>query len=264
MSNWVVMMGLLATVGAPEPVTNTVRLFNGENLDGWHTYLRDRGRSNDPKGVFTVADGMLHVSGEEWGCITTSAVYNRYRLVAEFKWGEITRAPRVDNARDCGVLVHSVGEDGAFGGAWMHSIECNVIEGGTGDFIVVGDGSDRFSVTCPVAEEKQGNCHVYAPDGTPVTIHQGRINWYGRDPEWADTKGFRGKQDVEKPVGEWNRLECVVNGGAITLILNGVEVNRSIDATPTEGRIQIQSEGAEVFFRRIDLMPLSEQSGTKP
>ena len=47
------------------------QLFNGQNLDGWYTYLKDRGRDNDPKKVFTVSDGQIRISGEEWGCITT-------------------------------------------------------------------------------------------------------------------------------------------------------------------------------------------------
>ncbi|MCP4644335.1 MAG: DUF1080 domain-containing protein, partial [bacterium] len=201
-----------------------VRLFNGENLDGFYTFLRDRGRDADPKGVFTVKDGVLRISGEEWGCITTDEEFDCYHLIAEFKWGQLTHAPRVDRARDSGILLHSVGEDGAYGNVWMNSIECQLIEGGTGDFIVVGNGTESFAITCPVAEEKQGNCHVFQPGGKPATINGGRINWFGRDPEWADAKDFRGKQDVEKPIGEWNRLECLVDGPKITVILNGVTV----------------------------------------
>ena len=45
----------------------TIKLFNGNNLDGWYTFLQNRGRNNDPKHVFTVRDGMIRISGEEWG-----------------------------------------------------------------------------------------------------------------------------------------------------------------------------------------------------
>ena len=138
----------------------------------------------------------------------------------------------------------------------MHSIECQIIEGGTGDFIVVGDNSDNFYITCPVAPEKQGNSYRYQPEGKPATINAGRINWWGRDPDWQDVKGFRGKNDVENNVGEWNRLECIVDGAEITIILNGQIVNKCINVKPQQGRIQIQSEGAEIFFRMIDLLPL--------
>ena len=238
----------------------TVRLFNGENLDGWYTFLRDRGRDSDPKHVFTVADGVLRVSGEEWGCITTEEEFADYHLAVEFRWGEATHAPREDRARDSGVLLHSMGEDGAYAGVWMRSIECQLIEGGTGDFIVVGDGSEDYAITCPAAPEPQGESPVYQPDGAPVTVHTGRVNWWGRDPAWQDAKGFRGARDVEKPVGEWNLLECIARGGEIVVRLNGVEVNRAFDVRPRRGRIQVQSEGAEIFFRRIDLTPLGGRS----
>ena len=233
-----------------------IKLFNGHSLNGWYTFLQYRGRDNDPKSVFTVIDGMIRISGEEWGCITTNAEYANFKLIAEYKWGEITYEPRLKNARDCGLLLHSQGEDGGSQGIWMHSIECQIIEGGTGDFIVVGDGSDKFQITCNVRSEKQGRNFFFQSDGQPQTITEGRINWSGRDPEWKDILGFRGKNDIEKPVGEWNTLECVAFEGQISIFLNGTLVNKAIDVKPNKGRIQIQSESAEIFFRRVELTPL--------
>jgi len=234
-----------------------IQLLCGNITDHFYTFIRDRGRDADPKQVFTVQDGVLRISGEEWGCITTKKEFENYRLVVEFKWGEIAFAPRADRARDSGVLVHSVGEDGAYGNVWMHSIECQVIEGGTGDFIVVGDGTEDFAITCPVAPEKSGDCYVYQAGGQLATINGGRVNWWGRDPGWKDEKGFRGAKDVEKPVGEWNRMECIAKGGEITVLLNGVEMNHAQNVKPSRGKIQVQSEGAEIFFRKIELTPLN-------
>ena len=234
----------------------TAQLFNGQNLDGWYTFLKDRGRNNDPKKVFTVNNGMIHISGEEWGCITTEKEYENYHLVVKFKWGEKTYEPRREKARDSGVLLHSTGEDGAFSGTWMYSIECQVIEGGTGDLYVVADGSDRFSLSSRVAVEKQGSSYIFQQAGNQVTIHGGRIDWYGRDVNWLDVKGYRDENGVEKPIGEWNRLECVVNQGKINVYLNGTLVNQALDVKPSKGRIQIQSEGAEIFFKKVELTPL--------
>jgi len=200
---------------------------------------------------------MIRISGEEWGCITTHAEYENFRLVTEFKWGELAFEPRLDNARDCGILLHSQGEDGGSAGIWMHSIECQIIEGGTGDFIVVGDGSDLFQITSTVASEKQGNSFVFQQDGHPETINRGRINWFGRDPDWKDVFGFRGGNDIEKAVGEWNTLECICEDDQITIFLNGVLVNKATNVKPGKGRIQVQSESAEIFFRKIELIPLS-------
>ena len=240
-------------------IKNKVILFNGKNLDGWYTFVENRGRDIDPKKVFTVQDGMIRISGEEWGGITSLEEFENYRLIVEFKWGGKTFSPRLENARDSGILLHSVGEDGASDGIWMHSIECQLIEGGTGDFIVVGDGSNDFSITSPVAPEKQGRSYVFQPEGELATINSGRINWYGRDPNWKDKIDFRGYQDVEKPVGEWNKVECVVKGDEITIYLNGILVNHASNVKPRKGRIQIQSEGAEIFFRKVELRPLAKK-----
>ena len=256
-----ILAGMLvsnAAVAADTAPQAAIKLFNGKDLNGWYTYLKDRGRDQDPQKVFTVADGMLRISGEEYGCVTSDKEYENYRLVMEFKWGEKTWGGRVDKARDSGLLVHSVGEDGADGGMGMHSIECQMIEGGTGDILVVGDESETYKATATVAPEKDGNCYVYQADGQPATIHSGRINWWGRDPQWQDVKGFRGAKDVEKPLGEWNRLECLAEGGTLTVTLNGVVVNKCLEVAPQKGRIQIQSEGAEVFVRLVELTPLAK------
>ena len=237
-----------------------IELFNGENLNGWYTFLKDNGRDKDPKGVFTVRDGMIRISGEEWGCITTDSEYENFKLEMEFKWGELSFKPRLDKARDSGVLLHSQGEDGGSDGTWMHSIECQVIEGGTGDFIVVGDGSDQFQLTSTVALEKQGGSFVFQREGHTETINGGRINWFARDPEWKDMLGFRGKNDVEKKVGEWNSLVCIAEDDQITIYLNGVMVNKATKVKPNRGRIQIQSEGAEIYFRKVELTPLSRKN----
>jgi len=228
-----------------------LKLFNSKNLDGWYTYIKDRGKNVDPKNVFTVKNGMIRISGEEYGCITSNDEFENYKITVEFKWGEITYEPRVNKARDSGLLLHSVGEDGGSDGTWMHSIECQIIEGGTGDFIVVGDGSRKFTITCPVAPVKQGNSYVYQPEGNMVTINSGRINWFARDPEWKDIKGFRGAKDIEKPAGKWNKIECIAKDKEIFIYLNNTLVNHAVDVQPRKGRIQIQSEGAEIFFKRI-------------
>jgi hypothetical protein len=124
----------------------------------------------------------------------------------------------------------------------------------------VADNTGKaFSATVPVATEKQGSSYVYDPNGVPTTIVGGRINWWGRDPEWRDDKDYRGARDVERPVGEWNRLECIALGRTITIILNGVVVNQCVDVQPRRGQIQVQSEGAEILFRSITLTKLASE-----
>jgi hypothetical protein len=52
------------------------------------------------------------------------------------------------------------------------------------------------------------------------------------------------------------------NDGHIETFVNGTKVNEAFDVSPSEGRIQLQSELAEVFYRRWELWPLGK--GPKP
>jgi hypothetical protein len=257
----VTLAGAIALLAAEpvEPVQPIV-LFNGKDLTNFYTWLGSPargqpplGKNNDPDKVFTVHDGMIHVTGKVFGGFTTEKEFANYHLVVEFKWGEATYPPREKAARDSGILLHCVGADGAAGGVWMESIECQIIEGGTGDFILVG-GKGKPSLTVPC--EERGGQPYYAPNGQPLTRNSGRFNWFARDPAWKDVKGFRGKDDIEKPAGEWNTIECICRGDQITNLVNGKVVNAGTHASHTRGKIMFQSEGAELFFRKIELRPL--------
>jgi hypothetical protein len=257
------LAALAAAVVAPAPAetpAKATQLFNGKDLTNFYTYLRDLGKNNDPKKVVSVVeeDGApaIRVSGEIFGCFTTEKEFANYHLVVEYKWGRKTFPPRENKTRDSGILLHCVGEDGAHGGVWMESIECQLIEGGTGDFILCGGKNKTPVITCQVEERDKG-VYFAKSGGTTKTIKSQRVNWWGRDPQWTDTLGFRGAQDVEKPVGQWNVLECVCAGDEITNILNGVVVNKATKVTPAKGKILFQSEGAEVFFRKIEVKPVA-------
>jgi hypothetical protein len=228
-------------------------LFNKRNLDGWYTWLRDR-KYEDPNRVFSVQKGVLRVSGEEWGGLATKDAYRDYHLVVEWKWGGPNHGKREKAARDSGVLIHGRGEDGAAYGTWLESIECQAIEGGTGDFILVG-GRTRPSLTVEtrIGPDKQ---LYWQKGGKPETRDRARFNWFGRDVDWKDTLGFRARRDVEKPAGQWNRYEIICHGDTITNKLNGVVVNMGMKAVPSEGKIQIQSEGAEILIRKVELRPV--------
>ncbi len=125
--------------------------FNGKDLTGFYPFTRDH-HYNDPNGVFTVHHGMIHVSGKEYGGLATCGNFSDYHLVIEWKWGPKTWPPREEKARDSGILVHCVGPDGAAGGQWMESQECQIIEGGSGDLLMVG-GRSKPSLTCEVRTE---------------------------------------------------------------------------------------------------------------
>lgn len=233
--------------------TKPIQLFNGKNLDGWYVWTKDY-RYADPNRVFSVTDGQLRISGENWGGVATKKSYRDYHLVVEWRWGGKTWGAREKKARDGGILIHGVGEDGAHGGIWLESVESQIIEGGSGDIILVG-GANKPTLTANARVEGKETYWDSASD--PVTKNSGRFNWWGRDPQWKDEIGFRGPNDVEKPVGEWNRQEVIVNGDKITCILNGTVVIHGYNSSHQAGKIQIQSEGAEMYIRKVELRPLS-------
>ena len=227
--------------------------FNGRDLTGFYVFTKKHGYS-DPERVFTVDAGAIKVSGKDFGGFATCGNYADYHLVVEWRWGGPTCPPREKAARDSGILLHCVGPDGAAGGQWMESIECQIIEGGCGDLLMVG-GKRRPSLTCEVRTGRDGQPY-WEKGGTPVTRDSGRYNWWGRDPSWKDILGVRGPRDVERPSGEWNTMEVICDGDTITNIVNGVVVNVGTKSSLTEGKIQFQSEGAEIHFRKIEVRPL--------
>ncbi len=258
-----IALSLLVSSGrSEEPVSpkEKISLFNGRDLSSFYTWLQDTKR-DDPRGVFTVRDGLIHISGDGLGCLTTKVPYANYHLVAEFRWGPRTWHGRKDRTKDSGILVHSFGEDGAHGGIWMRSIEAQVIQGGCGDFIVVSGGTpdpkQRLAISAEVRQDRDKEW-VWHAGGEKRTFERGRVNWFGRDPDWKDVLNFRGKNDVESPGEEWTRMDVICDGATITNVVNGVVVNKAFDVEPAAGKIQIQTELAECFFRRLELYPIGQ------
>jgi 3-keto-disaccharide hydrolase len=266
------LLAALALIAAADsPADAPITLFNGKDLTNFYTFLsapqggkEKLGKNNDPLKVVTVVeeDGKpaVRVSGEVFGAFITEKEFENYHLVVEFKWGKKTYPPREKAARDSGILLHGTGPDGDYG-PWMTSVECQMIEGGTGDILVLGSKDRPYKLTTTVVERETGPKGAKQPyytdeGGQKRTFGGGRINWWGRDPMWTDTLGFRGPKDVEKPLGEWNTLECVCDRDTLTNILNGQVVSRATELSPSKGKILFQSEGAEVFFRRIELRPV--------
>ena len=219
------------------PHKSAIVLFDGKDLSHFDTFLKTKGLNSDPEHVFTVENGVIHVSGKEMGYIITKDSYNDYYLRAEFKWGEGTFGEREGKARDSGILYNIQGEQKV----WPRSIEFQITEGGTGDFWM----TDGAALT--------------GRDGTRVTGPPGsalKIDHFGKGPS-QNVVGFRDPVgELEKPHGEWNVLELVTHGNDVKQYVNGKLANEGTDPFPAEGKILFQSEGAEVFFRNIKLYPL--------
>jgi hypothetical protein len=245
-----------------------IKLFDGQSLSNFDPWLVDH-HENDPERVFGVVDQIdgapaIRISGKIWGGLLTKQAYRDYRLVVEYRWGGVTWGNRKARARDSGVLLHAQGRMGNtgkdFNGPWLRSIEFQIIEGGVGDILPVAGFDDagqqvRPSVTATSRPVRDGEA-LFDEHGDPKVFSAGRINWWGRSPQWEDRVGFRGTQDVESPGTEWTRIEAVVEGGNLTYYVNGKLVNAATNSSLTSGKIMVQSEGAEIYFRRIELQPL--------
>ena len=241
-------------------------LFNGRDLSGWTTWVSMqptspsmktptsvRGLNRDPRGVFSVVDGMLRISGEEWGAVTTVGDYENFHLKFDFKWGSKKWAPRLDAPRDSGLLYYAVGPEGAESGHWMRSHEAQIQEGDCGDY----HSLDGVTVDAHVGDANQGDWkfYRYEPSLPLVTGLKARILKRG---------------NPEKPTGEWNTMEIIADGTTVIHIVNCVEVLRVENPRQsvrgrmvqhTRGKFSLQSEGAEVFYRNIQVKPLSGPAG---
>ena len=208
------------------------------------------------------ADGTLKVSGRGYGYMATKEVFRDYHLVLDFKWGERTWGKRKNAARDNGILLHAHGPQGAYGGTWMASIEAQIIEGGTGDILVLSPKlPDGTELTTSLKSEfgfDRDHERIWKNGEPKQVVTSGRINWKHRDVDWVDKRGFRGHEDVESPLGEWSRLEVIARGDSLQYFLNGVLVNEAFECKPSEGRILLQTEAAEMIVRRYELHPLGE------
>ena len=214
---------LLASFCANAQEPKMKPLFNGKNLDGWYTFLKYKGKNNDPEKIFAVENGQLHISGKEFGYMCTKKTFTNFHLAVEFKWGVKKYPPRDADTtkRDNGICYYF--SLNAKDTVWPRSIECQIQEGDTGDFWLIA------GVTIKANGERS------VPDS--FTRVKKRI-------------------DAEMPTGQWNRVEVIANKGKITYIVNGKVVNEGEDPTVMEGKILIQSEGAEIYYRKIEIAEL--------
>jgi len=241
-----------------EKPSRWISLFNGRDFTGWEKYLSYQpgsgdttilGVNNDPENVFSVENGVIHISGKIWGALTTLDEYENFHLSFEFRWGEKRWPPRENTKRDSGVLFYCVVPHGAQDDHWMRSHEIQVQEGDCGDHWSL-DGA-MFDV-----ETKE-----IILDGEKQLQYQS-----GGEMKGNNIQRIIKLETNENPRGEWNTMEVIAhNDGNITHIVNGKVVLKASNSMQTiddkivplrKGKIQIQSEGAEVFYRNIKIKQL--------
>lgn len=209
-----------------EEKTQTMSLFNGKDLTGWHADIPHREMNPDAKASFIVRDGMLVSLGEPRGHLITDAVHQNYRLEVEYRFA--------GKPGNCGVLVHA-STPRALNGMYPKSIEVQMNHTHAGD------------VWCIVED-------ITVPD---------MVKRRGPRENWGITKGKARRvsnltDGSEKPVGKWNtmRIECLRD--EVKVWVNGDLVNHGTNCTATKGQLALQAEGAEVVFRKLELTPITK------
>lgn len=204
------------------------------------------GLNNDPKKVFNFTadkkgNNTLHITGEIYGALTSKQEYENYHLKLKVKWGEKKWEPRLNNLRDSGLLYHCTGPFREFWNVWMSSQELQIQEGDIGDYYALGEAVS--DVPAKKILENGKEIFVYDVDGD---FRAGNV---------------KVEVDNDKKNGKWNTIELItyngtslhiVNGKVMMVLYNSRYKNKD-DVSLTRGRIQIQSEGAEVFYKDIKI-----------
>lgn len=264
----------------PKGSGKTIALFDGKTLAGWDSWLgyseplstygnpagQPIGLNNDKTGVFKVVteDGRpaIYASGKLFGGLITQKSYRNYHLRLQYKWGPNNWMPM---PRNNGLLYHSHGRYGAFFGTWMTALEFEIVPKSVGMLLTVGDSGGTHSFA--TVDWKVGADVEIGRDPATLYPHRRYMPGGKRVPIRFPAFNVLGATDAERPAGEWNTLDLYVFGDRSLHLVNGVPVLAASHLTTrddkgrtvplTAGRIQLQSEGTETFFRDITLTPIT-------
>lgn len=208
---------------------------------------------NDTYRVFTVIEednqAVLRVSGEIYGAVTSKQSYRNYHLSLQFRWGALKWQPRLTKLKDSGILYHAIGDHGQeYFRAWMLSQEFQIMEGHIGDY-----WQQATSAIDIRAYQPEYIMNAVADEGQPfIKVGKGE-----------EIQGFvLRKENAEKPAGQWNTIELItyegqslhiVNGHVVMVLKNSRYLDNGISKPLVAGKIQLQSEAAEVFYKDIKI-----------
>lgn len=206
----------------------TTALFNGKNLNGWHSDVPEMDTNKKAINPFVVRNGLLVSLGNPNGHLITNKIFTNYRITVEYRFA--------NKPGNCGVLVHA-STPRALYKMFPASIECQMEHRNAGDFWCIIE-----DITVPDMEKRRGP----------------KANWGGTEEKERHIANLT--DSSEKPLGQWNRMiiECLKN--SLKVWVNGALVNEGYNATASKGQIAIQAEGAEVEFKKIDLLPIKKLS----
>ncbi len=211
---------------------STVSLFNGQDLTGWHIDVPEMDNNPDAINPFIIRNGMLVSLGTPGGHLISDTNHQNFRWEIEYRFA--------GKPGNCGALVHA-STPRALYDMFPKSIEVQMMHDNAGDFwCIVQD------ITADDMVERRGPKAEWGIDGQKKR----------RIKNLTDGS--------EKPLGEWNRLTIECLKDKIKVWVNGDLVNYGYNATVSQGQIALQSEGAEVEFRKVNLTPITKLSDKAP
>lgn len=245
-------------------------LFNGRDLEGWRIVIGN-GQAKDTNHLVQVDAGAIHMykdaadgSRQPAGYIVSDREYSNYHLRLEYKWGGKRFGDREKAKRDAGILYHVTGKDGV----WPVSVECQIQETDVGDIWTVRTRVEGFvdpATTNRFAAVTNATGKIVTNEVAPVYL----------PAERGGVALLRGKAGqiqrlIRSPMNEregWNTVEVIVHGDQATYIVNGKVNNEARNIQQlvegkwvplAKGRIALQLEFAEVFYRNIEIQELGE------
>jgi hypothetical protein len=220
--------------------------------------LKPVGLNPPGQDVFTVqkqgADTVLRVSGEYYGCLVTKESFSNYHSRVQFQWGEKKWEPRLTELKDSGILYHTSGPYGVdYWKSWALSHEFQIIEHGIGEYWTQATSA----ITIRATPGKPGAQGADAPRWDP------EAPWTEFVP--PNNHALAGS-DEDKP-GQWNQVDllCVddrclhiANGKVVMALKNARYKDKATDRwiPMTGGKLQFQSEAAEIFYRKFQVRPI--------
>jgi hypothetical protein len=156
--------------------------------------------------------------------------------------------------KDSGICYHSQGECGKdYWKAWMLSQELQIMEGHMGDYWNIANSAIDVRAFIP-----EGGMNTVAGHKQPfLPIGNG-----------APNAGFCLRTvDNQSPNNDWTTVELIcykgkslhiVNGKVVMVLANSRYHENGKDFPLTKGKIQLQSEAAEVFYKDIQLKQIDQ------
>jgi hypothetical protein len=206
--------------------------------------------------VFTVIEEnnepVIRISGEIYGCLVSKEEYSNYHLTLKVRWGDLKWDPRKKLLKDSGIMYHSIGPIGEdYWRSWMLSQEFQIMEGHMGDFWSQTNSAIDIRAFIPEGEMMNSVADQSQPF---IPFGDGGVS------------GFCMRSaNYENASGEWNTIELIcfngkslhiVNGHAVMILNNSRYVKDGKAIPMIKGKIQIQSEAAEVYYKEIKIRKL--------